>query len=296
MVQQSYNQLHLGSSIDALNQSDGSSMRVDLAFADPPYNIGYAYDVYDDNLDKESYLRWTARWLGAVHRILKPTGSFWLAIGDEYVAEIKIAAENVGFHLRNWVIWYYTFGVHCTRKFSRSHTHLLYFVKDPKQFTFNDDAIRVKSARQLVYNDDRADPRGRVPDNTWILRPQDAQGAFLPADDTWYFARVAGTFKERAGFHGCQMPERLLERIIRCCSNPDDIVLDPFAGSGSTLIVAKKLARRWLGYEISPEYVRLANARIDAVQVGDPIEGPEDPLTSAPSTPLDRQPRRHNGK
>ncbi len=294
MVQAWHNQLYVGSCIDALNAVDLNRVGVDLAFADPPYNIGYSYDLYKDDLDNQAYLSWTEQWLGAVHRVLKPTGALWVAIGDEYVAEMKGITEKLGFHLRNWIIWYYTFGVHCTKKFSRSHTHLLYLVKDPKKFTFNDTEIRVRSARQLVYNDGRADPRGRVPDNTWILRPQDALGGFGPDNDTWYFARVAGTFKERAGFHSCQMPERLLERIIRCCSNPDDVVLDPFAGSGSALIVAKKLGRRWVGYEISPEYVRHANARIAAVRVGDPVEGPEDPLTSAPATPLGRGPRKES--
>jgi DNA modification methylase len=288
MAEQWCNRLYLGNCIDTLDNLAAEGARVDLAFADPPYNIGYSYDLYKDNLDDQAYLTWTERWLRAVHGLLKPTGALWVAIGDEYVAEMKVIAEKQGLYLRNWVIWYYTFGVHCTHKFSRSHTHLLYFVKDPKNFTFNDGVVRVRSARQLVYNDGRADPRGRVPDNTWILRPQDALGAFGPDHDTWYFARVAGTFKERAGFHSCQMPERLLERIIRCCSGPDDVVLDPFAGSGSTLIVAKKLARRWMGVEVSPEYVRHANARIAAVRVGDAVEGPEDALMSAPSTPLGR--------
>jgi site-specific DNA-methyltransferase (adenine-specific) len=285
------NQLYLGDCIETLDSLAARGARVDLAFADPPYNIRYSYDLYKDDLDDEAYLAWTERWLGAVQRVLKPTGTLWVAIGDEYVAEIKGIAKQQGFYLRSWVIWYYTFGVHCTQKFSRSHTHLLYFVKDPTEFTFNDRDVRVPSARQLVYNDGRADPRGRVPDNTWILRPQDARGAFHADHDTWYFARVAGTFKERAGFHGCQMPERLLERVVRSCSNPDDIVLDPFAGSGSTLIVAKKLGRRWIGTELSPEYVRHAIARLDAVRPGEPVEGPENPLTSAPSTSLGRGPR-----
>jgi site-specific DNA-methyltransferase (adenine-specific) len=288
MPEQWCNRLYLGDCIDTLTKLAADNISVDLAFADPPYNIGYSYDVYKDDLDDHAYLMWTERWLGAVHRILKPSGALWVAIGDEYVAEVKGLAQKQGLHLRNWVIWYYTFGVHCTRKFSRSHTHLLYFLKDLKNLTFNDADVRVRSARQLVYNDGRADPRGRVPDNTWILRPQDAPGAFDPVHDIWYFARVAGTFKERAGFHSCQMPERLLERIIRCCSNPDEVVLDPFAGSGSTLIVAKKLGRRWIGLDVSPEYVRHANARIAAVRPGDPIEGPDDPLTSAPSTSLGR--------
>ena len=60
---------------------------------------------------------------------------------------------------------------------------------------------------------------------------------------------MAGTFKEREGFHGCQMPEQLLGRIIRCSSNPSDVVLDPFGGSGTTFSVAKKLGRQWLGFE-----------------------------------------------
>ena len=92
-------------------------------------------------------------------------------------------------------------------------------VKDPKHFTFNVEAIRVPSARQLVYGDGRANPAGRLPDDTWILRPQDLPDGFQPDEDTWYFPRVCGTFKERAGWHGCQMPEQLLGRIIRACSH-----------------------------------------------------------------------------
>ena len=71
-------------------------------------------------------------------------------------------------------------------------------------------------------------------EQTFVLSPQDLQNQFRPDEDTWYFPRVAGTFKERAGFHGCQMPEQLLGRIVRCCSRPGEIVLDPFAGSAST--------------------------------------------------------------
>jgi site-specific DNA-methyltransferase (adenine-specific) len=276
--------IHQGDSREGLKQLPSAS--VDLAFADPPFNIGYQYDVYDDNRDYRAYLNWTRGWMSEVCRVLKPHGTFWIAIGDEYAAEIKLIAQNdLGLVCRSWVIWYYTFGVNCTRKFSRSHAHLFYFVKDAKQFTFNDGEIRVPSARQLVYADTRANPAGRLPDDTWILRPQDLRDGFTADHDTWYFPRVAGTFKERAGFHGCQMPEQLLGRIIRCCSNPDDTVLDPFTGSGTTLVVAKKLGRRWLGFELSEEYARQATARIDTVEVGQPLEGAAEPLASAPATP-----------
>jgi len=272
---------------------------VDLAFADPPFNIGYQYDVYDDNRDYRAYLDWTRGWMADVCRVLKPYGTFWIAIGDEYAAEIKMIAQN-DLHLvcRSWVIWYYTFGVNCTRKFSRSHAHLFYFVKDAQQFTFNDADIRVPSARQLVYADSRANPAGRLPDDTWILRPQDVREGFTPDHDTWYFPRVAGTFKERAGFHGCQMPEQLLGRIVRCCSNPGDLVLDPFAGSGTTLVAAKKLGRRWLGFELSEEYARQATSRLDAVEEGQSLEGAAEPLRSAPQTPdgISSKPQAHRAR
>ena len=265
---------------------------VDLAFADPPFNIGYEYDVYHDRKGYEAYLDWTRRWTGAVAEALKRTGSFWVAIGDEYAAEMKLILQNdLGLTCRGWVVWYYTFGVHCKYKFTRSHAHLLYFTRHAKDFTFNTDEIRVPSARQIVYADKRAEAKGRVPDDTWILRPQDVPDGFGPDQDTWYFSRVCGTFKERRGWHGCQMPEQLLGRIIKACSKPGETVLDPFGGSGTTLAVAKKLGREYLGFEISPEYVEQIRRRLRSVSKGDPLIGPADPLKSAPATP-DRPPRR----
>ncbi|MFO0810018.1 MAG: site-specific DNA-methyltransferase [Gemmataceae bacterium] len=280
------NRLYRGDCVEGLNKLAAGT--VDLAFADPPFNIGYDYDVYDDRTDEEHYLDWTRQWGRAVHRALKSNGTFWLAIGDEYAAELKlIFQKEIGFTCRSWVIWYYTFGVNCKKKFSRSHAHLFHFVKDAKHFTFNaaDPAVRVPSARQLVYNDARAESTGRLPDDTWILRPQDVPEGFQPDEDTWFFSRVCGTFKERAGWHGCQMPEQLLGRIIRVSSNPGDLILDPFGGSGTTLVTAKKLGRQWIGFELSENYAAQAQARLDATTVGQPLEGAEDPKTSAPPTP-----------
>jgi len=258
---------------------------VDLVFADPPFNIGYDYDVYHDKLESENYLAWSRDWTAEVVRVLKPNGTFWLAIGDEYAAEMKVMLQREhGLTCRSWVVWYYTFGVNCKNKFSRSHAHLFHMIKDPKSFTFNDETIRVPSARQLVYGDKRANPKGRLPDDTWILRPQDLPEGFQTDDDTWYFPRVCGTFKERAGFHGCQMPEQLLGRIIRACSNEGELVLDPFAGSGTTLAVAKKLGRRYLGYELSEDYCAQVRKRLSKAKPGDLLDGAPEPLVSAPNT------------
>ncbi len=226
---------------------------VDLAFADPPFNIGYEYDQYDDKQTKADYLVWTDGWLKAIQRVLKPTGSFYVAIGDEYAAEMKVRLDALGFTMRNWIVWHYTFGVNCTKKFNRSHAHIFYYVADPKNFTFHPEGVRVPSARQTTYADRRANPVGKLPDDTWVLRPQDSEEHFRADSDTWYVSRVCGTFRERTG-HPCQMPEAVLERIIRVSSNEGDLVLDPFAGSGTTIAVAKRLRRRFLGIELSEDY------------------------------------------
>ena len=257
------NQIIHGDSIKTLN--DGPEGWVDLVFADPPFNIGYLYHGYNDERNDKEYLDFSLDWMKAVHRALTPTGSFFLAIGDEYAADLCVTAKrDVGFHLRNWIIWHYTFGQQPKNKFARSHTHILYFTKDPKVFTFNPDSVRVASARQTTYGDRRANPKGKLPDDVWFLRPQEAPDPmFAPDGDTWNVSRVCGTFKEREGWHGCQMPIAVLDRIIKAASNPGDIVLDPFNGSGTTVVAAALLGRKYVGIDQSAEYVDYARKRLE---------------------------------
>ena len=291
------NSILQGDCLELLREVDTES--VDLAFADPPFNIGFKYDKYQDDHEDEVYIAWCCDWMDQLHRVLKPTGSFWLAIGDEFAADLRVKAHReIGFTPRNWIVWYYTFGQNCTRKFNRSHVHLFHFVKDEEQHKFNaqDPLIRVPSARALVYGDKRANPTGRLPDDTWILRPQDMREeptAFQPMDDTWCYSRVAGTFKERQGFHGCQMPEQLLGRIVRVSTDPGDLVLDPFSGSGTTLAVAKKLGRDWLGFDVSDDYVTYAGERLANSHEGDPLNGPADAIGSSPTTAAGRRLKDH---
>jgi site-specific DNA-methyltransferase (adenine-specific) len=257
------NVVYVGDCVPLMQQMQSES--VDLIFADPPFNIGYRYDQYDDRKPKDEYLRWADRWLAAAIPLLKTTGSFWLAIGDDYVAEYKVRLDAYGLTLRNWIIWHYTFGVACTRKFSRSHTHILYYVRDPQRCTFDAEAVRVPSARQTTYSDRRANPRGKLPDDVWVLRPQHAAHCFQAHSDTWYIPRLCGTFRERTS-HPCQMPEAILERIIRVASQPGDLVFDPFAGSGTTLVVAKRLKRRFIGIELSQRYVDIIHKRLQQLE------------------------------
>ena len=260
----------------------------DLVFADPPFNIGYEYDRYDDRQPKAEYLAWADRWLAAAARVLKPTGTLVVAIGDEYAAEHKVRLDALGLTFRNWIVWHYTFGVSCTRKFNRSHAHLLYYTKHPRQFTFNADAVRVPSARLTTYADRRANPLGKLPDDTWVLRPQESDDHFGPDTDTCAFSRVCGTFRERTG-HPCQMPEAVLERVIRVTTDEGDLVVDPFAGSGTTLAVAKRLGREAVGIELSPEYAAGIRDRLDGITFGEGLAEPEP--VSLPRRPGVRQTR-----
>ncbi|MDX1683521.1 MAG: site-specific DNA-methyltransferase [Phycisphaeraceae bacterium] len=280
----------VGDCIELMNGWPAES--VDLVFADPPYNIGFEYDRYEDDRDDDDYVNWTRHWIEASVRVLKPTGSMFVLIGDEYAAETRLILKDLEKEgrllFRNWIIWHYTFGQNCRAKFNRSHAHLFYAVgsaavraKRPRDggveyvpdfkasdppFAFNRDAIAVPSARQTTYGDSRANPDGKLPDDTWYLRPQNAEGDFFrPEEDTWYLSRLCGTFKEREGWHPCQLPESLLERIVQLASNPDDLVLDPFAGSGTTLAVAQRLGRQWVGCELSEDYAERALERVERV-------------------------------
>jgi site-specific DNA-methyltransferase (adenine-specific) len=123
-----------------------------------------------------------------------------------------------------------------------------------------------------VYNDKRANPEGRLPDDTWVLRPQGSE-AFGAGTDSWYISRVCGTFKERVPGAANQLPEQLVGRIVRACSNENQTVLDCMAGTGTVPAVAKKLGRHYIGVEKSSKFAKLAAARLDAVTVGDALDG-----------------------
>ncbi len=242
-MQKYLNKIICGDCIEVLGKV--SEPFADLVFADPPFNIGYKYDKYYDKVKKKNYIAWTKDWMTVCKKVLKPHGSFYIAIGDEYAANVKTIADEIGLFMRNWIIWHYTFGQQTKNKFARAHTHIFYFVNDKKNFTFNSHTIRVPSDRQLVYNDRRANPVGKMPDDVWNV-----------------FSRVCGTFKERTDWHPCQMPESLLKRIIAASSNPGDCVLDPFSGSGTTAAAAHQLGRNYVGIEISEKYVQNANERL----------------------------------
>jgi len=241
------NSIIQGDCIEVLNKINEPI--ADLIFADPPFNIGYKYDKYYDSVKSKNYIAWTKTWMKACKKVLKPHGSFYIAIGDDYAANVKLIADEIGLTMRNWIIWHYTFGQQTKNKFARSHTHIFYFVNDKNNFTFNDHAIRVPSDRQLLYNDKRANPKGKMPDDVWNQ-----------------YSRVCGTFNERQQWHPCQMPESILRRIIMASSNPQDCVLDPFNGSGTTAAAAIQLDRNYIGIDMSKQYVENTRKRLEKLK------------------------------
>jgi site-specific DNA-methyltransferase (adenine-specific) len=220
-----------------------------LVFADPPYNIGIDYGGGEDadRLPADEFTEWLACWVRLCKSAITPDGSLWLLISDEFAAEACVALKK-SFTLRNWVIWYETFGVNCADKFNRTKRHLFYCTNHPRDFVFHPDAVSRPSARQLIYNDGRAAAAGKL----W--------------DDVWVIPRLVGTAAERVPDFPTQLPLELLRPIVRCCSDPGDLVLDPFNGSGTTGVAALESGRRYLGVERSEAFAELARLRLKGVR------------------------------
>lgn len=231
--------IHLGDNLTILPALPPAS--VDLVFTDPPYNVGENYAGYDDSLAPSEYMYQLRSVLNQCKRVLKPQGAIVVIQGDRFAAETKLLLSPL-FCFRQWCIWHYTFGVQCTRMFAKSKVHIFHCTNSYTHFTFNADAVRVESARQRI-GDSRANPAGKIP------------------DDVMTFSRVCGTFKERRGTPN-QLPEALAERFILALSNPGDVVLDPYCGSGTIPAVAQRLGRKGVGIELVPAYHAIAACRL----------------------------------
>jgi len=237
-----------GDCIEELEKLAKGSAR--LIFADPPYNIGvdYGNGTKADRLADCQYLNWCDNWMARCVDVLTDDGSLWVMICDEYAAEFAIRLKDLGLTIRNWIKWYETFGVNCSRKFNRCSRHIFYCVKDAKRFVFNSEAeeVRRSSDRQTKYNDKRAYPGGKL----W--------------DDVWMIPRLVGTAEERIPDFPTQIPLEITRAIVGCASNPGDLVVDPFSGSASTGVTAIELGRLYLGIELRPKFCELSRLRLQA--------------------------------
>ncbi len=247
------NQVIQGDCVEAMNELPEKS--VDLIFADPPYNLQLQQELWRPNMTKvdavnddwdhfdsfAAYDRFTRNWLKAARRVLKDTGAIWVIGSYHNIYRVGAILMDLGYWILNDVVWVKTNPMPNFRgvRFTNAHETLLWAQKKQgARYTFNYQAMK-------SLNDDR----------------QMRSDWELPICSGKERIRING---EKA--HSTQKPEALLYRVIQSTTNPGDVVLDPFFGSGTTGAVAKKLHRRWIGVERDEAYIRVARQRIDAIQ------------------------------
>ena len=248
---------------DCVKAMQACDRKPKLIIADPPYNQGMAYEAYEDNKSYDEYMAWTREWMEAAVACLHKHGSLWVFAPDEWVSEIDVLAKhNLKLFKRRHVVWSFTFGQKAHRNFTRSHCHILYFTKKKTIYTFNEELVKVPSARQLVYKDKRAESGGKPPDDTWMLLRSQLEPHMTPDKDTWLVSRICGTFKEREKHSPNQIPIPIMERIVLATSEQGDLVLDPFCGTGSSGVACALTKRNWEGYDVSSTCVEQTERRI----------------------------------
>jgi site-specific DNA-methyltransferase (adenine-specific) len=215
------------------------SASFDLIIADPPYNLGKKFGKNRFLHQFDSYLDFSRTWLKEAHRLLKPDGTLYVFMGVRFISYLyDILDREIGMSFNSWITWHYTQGMGRTKGFSPRHEDILMFNKG-KEYTFNIDAVRVP---QKYY---------RQRNNMLGANP----------GDVWAFSHVHYSNPEREN-HPTQKPEALIERMVLASSNEGAYVLDPFAGSGTTLRVCQQMNRHCTGIESNPEYVKLIENRL----------------------------------
>jgi len=220
-----------------------------LVYADPPFNIGVDYDQHDDKMLEADYREFAEKWVDQAFLHLKVSGWLVICCAPELVYLYQDIAYKRGFIYHDTVAWYRTFGnqSQSNKRLSRGWTAVLLFNLS-RETTPNWDHIRVPSDRMIKYQDKRASPKGKIPQNVWQI------------------SQVCGTFKEREGWHKCQQPMKLVYRLVVSLTKPKNLVIDPFSGSATTLAVCELVGRRGVGLEISENYVKRGNIRVQTIQ------------------------------
>ena len=236
---------------------------VDLIFADPPYNIKKAeWDTFDS---QQEYVEWSLNWIEQAARVLKPTGTLYICGFSEILADLKLPASRF-FKGCRWLIWHYKNKANLGADWGRSHESILHYRKS-KQFTFNIDDVRLLYGHHtLKYPAHPQAESSQYGKNRTNKEPlwQPHPGGAKPKDVLEIPTTCNGMHEKTP--HPTQKPEELLRKIVLASSNPGDLVVDPFLGSGTTAVVAEQLNRRWKGCDNSLEYCRWAADRIELVE------------------------------
>lgn len=247
--------LYHGDCKDLLAAMIRGGIRVDLTVTSPPYNIGKAYER---TLEVDTYVRWCAEWMGLIHEATGETGTFWLNLGyfpvpgkGKAVPIPYLLWDKSPFFLMQEVVWNYGAGVAAKRSFSPRNEKWLFYVRDENRYTFNLDSVRdpdVKYPNQKKNGKLRCNPLGKNPSDVWAF-PKVTSGTNRSS-------------RERTA-HPAQFPLAVVDRIVKASSNPLDLVLDPFCGSGSAAIAAHGNGRLFAGFEIRHDYCELAAERLE---------------------------------
>ncbi len=235
---------------------------VDLVFADPPYNLDKAYMTYDDGKDRDAYLDWCNAWLDQYIRILKPTGSLYVLNLPRW-GMYHAAYLNRRLYFQNWIVWDAL--SEPRGKIMPAHYALLFYTKHPTDFTFHYEDVGEMDARFYCLRSSCV--RWRK------VRGDDAKE---PLTDIWWDIHRIKHRRHR-DYHPCQLPDALMERMIRLSTNPGDIVLDALAGTGTTAVAAARLGRRYIAIDIDPAYVAIIREKLAQVEVWGDVYRPSVP-------------------
>jgi site-specific DNA-methyltransferase (adenine-specific) len=256
-----HGKLYQGNSIEWLKSLEAES--IDLVFADPPYNIKKA--DWDSFGSQEQYIEWSLQWIGEASRILKSTGSLYICGFSEILADLKHPASKY-FKGCRWLIWHYKNKANLGRDWGRSHESIIHFRKSDS-VKLNIDDVRIPyGAHTLKYPshpqaETSAYGKGATKKrDNWTPNPKGAK----PKDVIEIPTTCNGMGETTP--HPTQKPEELLRRFILASSNEGDLVIDPFSGSGTTIVVAEQLNRRWMGCDLNMEYSEWAIKRIENVR------------------------------
>jgi site-specific DNA-methyltransferase (adenine-specific) len=251
--------LYEGDSISWLGLLEEQS--VDLIFADPPYNLNKA--EWDNFESQEHYIQWSLQWIEQAARVLKPTGSMYICGFSEILADIKHPASKF-FKSCRWLVWHYKNKANLGNGWGRSHESIIHFHKSAKT-QLNVDSIRIPyGAHTLKYpSHPQAESsqygKGKKREN-WLPNPRGAK-----PKDVFDIPTTCNGMEEKTP-HPTQKPEELLRKFVLASSQTGDMVLDPFSGSGTTLVVAEQLGRKWLGCDLNSQYNAWAINRIENVK------------------------------
>ena len=251
--------LFTGNSLQWLKSLQDES--IDMIFADPPYNIKKAdWDKFDS---QEEYIKWSLQWISEASRILKPTGSLYICGFSEILADLKHPAMRY-FSGCKWLIWHYRNKANLGNDWGRSHESILHLRKT-KKFALNVDEIRIPyGSNTLKYpthpqSESSQYSNGKKTNPVWTPNPLGAK-----PKDVFEVPTTCNGMGEKTK-HPTQKPEELLRKLVLASSKVGDVILDPFSGSGTTLVVAEQLQRLWIGCEMNEEYNSWAINRIDHV-------------------------------